>query len=544
MIPPHILRHAAAHGDENARQTLESTLAFSSLIAGHRNHGFFTAPKGPVAAPRVRRSVYDGGGRRDLPGRLVLSDTKNDRPDTEAIEAFQGSGATYDFYAEAFRRHSIDDRGMRLNSTVHYGKSFANALWNGHQMIYGDGDGTIFNRFTAALDVIAHELTHGVTQYTARLGYSGQTGALNEHISDVFGTLVRQYSLDQDAGEADWLIGKGLFMPGVKGTAIRSMAAPGTAYDDPRIGKDPQVGHMRDYDENAEDNGGVHVNSGIPNHAFYLAATAIGGKAWDVAGRIWYNTLTERLQSDAVFQDFVEATIAEAGALYGAGGKVQNIVAQAWSEVGLPARVAPKAALRAIIAMDSAEPGVDGAAPGVAGTEPCMVGVGPSCTGPNPDVPDEPAIVTEREPCKAGKDLFQPEQSAPVPMTERDPFKAGKDLAKARRRRTHRSRRNARQLCTVETDTDTHLNQGRKRRWLRTAPRRHQSAISGGWTDCLATIANCLDHLEQHFTNSPNPPVILSRRRPEGAKHGEGSRAGNCGCSTATESTTKEKRTS
>ncbi len=96
-------------------------------------------------------------------------------------------------------------------------------------------------------------------------------------MSDVFGSLVKQYQLQQTAGEADWLIGQGLLTENVKGIALRSMKAPGTAYDDPVLGKDPQPAHMKDYVNTVSDNGGVHINSGIPNHAFYVVATELGG---------------------------------------------------------------------------------------------------------------------------------------------------------------------------------------------------------------------------------------------------------------------------
>ena len=159
---------------------------------------------------------------------------------------------------------------MKLDSTVHYGQEYNNAFWNGEQMVYGDGDGEIFQRFTKCIDVIGHELTHGVTQYEAALEYEGQPGALNESFSDVFGSLVKQYILKQNVDKADWLIGASLFAKKVKGVALRSMKDPGTAYDDPTIGKDPQSGHMKSYVKTSSDNGGVHINSGIPNRAFYF----------------------------------------------------------------------------------------------------------------------------------------------------------------------------------------------------------------------------------------------------------------------------------
>src|SRR5262249_49533152 len=151
-----------------------------------------------------------------------------------------------------------------------------NAFWDGRQMIYGDGDGQQFLSFTRSVDVIGHEMTHGVTQHEAGLIYWGQTGALNESLSDVFGSMVKQYVNNQTADQADWLIGQGLFTPLVKGVAIRSLKAPGTAYGvpvpDPVLGKDDQPSHMSNYNHTLQDNGGVHINSGIPNNAFYRAA--------------------------------------------------------------------------------------------------------------------------------------------------------------------------------------------------------------------------------------------------------------------------------
>lgn len=202
--------------------------------------------------------------------------------------------------------------------------------------MFGDGDGDLFNRFTIALDVIGHELTHGVTENEAKLAYLYQPGALNESISDVFGSLVKQYALGQTADQADWLIGKGLLTANVQGQALRSMAAPGTAYDDPRLGKDPQPAHMRDFVETTGDNGGVHINSGIPNHAFYLVATKIGGKAWEKSGRIWYETLRDpRLRPNASFQAFARLTVANATRLYGHSSDEPKKVQEAWNEVGV-----------------------------------------------------------------------------------------------------------------------------------------------------------------------------------------------------------------
>ena len=196
-------------------------------------------------------------------------------------------------------RSSYDDRGATVVATVHYEKDYDNAFWDGTQLVFGDGDGTVFDRFTKPIDVLGHELSHAVTQYTADLIYQGQSGALNESMSDVFGACIKQRHLGQDAAGADWLVGEGIFLPGINGRALRSMSDPGTAYDDPAIGKDPQVGSMADYVDTADDNGGVHLNSGIPNRAFTIAARAIGGESWSGAGRIWYAALTSGLDPTA-----------------------------------------------------------------------------------------------------------------------------------------------------------------------------------------------------------------------------------------------------
>ena len=208
-------------------------------------------------------------------------------------------------------------------------------------MVFGDGDNYFFNRFTVALDIIGHELTHGVTEYEAGLDYIGQSGALNESISDVFGSLIKQYSLRQTAEQADWLIGQSLFTANVQGCqgqapALRSMKAPGTAFCDPILGQDPQPTHMRDFVYTAEDNGGAHINSGIPNFAFYKVATKIGGFAWERAGRIWYETLRDsRLSAGANFQAFARLTLENAEALYGRESREARAVQEAWDEVGV-----------------------------------------------------------------------------------------------------------------------------------------------------------------------------------------------------------------
>ncbi len=341
IVPPHMLREIAQKGNDTQREWAFQSLALSSRIRGQRDVLSNMTVATPVGTKR--RTVYDGqGGAKaadqqgnELPGKLVRNEGDPASGDPAVNEAYDGAGATYDFYHDVFQRNSVDDKGLRLDSTVHYSVKYDNAFWNGSQMVYGDGDGEIFQRFTKSVDVIGHELTHGVTQYTARLLYQGQQGAVNESMSDIFGIMVKQRVLKQTVAQSDWIIGAGLFTPKVKGVGIRSMKAPGTAYDDPVLGKDPQPAHMKDLFKGTQDNGGVHINSSIPNHAFYLAATAIGGYAWEKTGKIWYITLRDRLRPWSNFARTAHHTIAVAGDLYGQGSKEQNAVSNAWKQVGV-----------------------------------------------------------------------------------------------------------------------------------------------------------------------------------------------------------------
>lgn len=332
ILSPQILEKLAS--SEKHRERALRTIALTEHARGRRSLMRGVLALG-VPAGQLRRTIYDEQTNTNLPGTLVRGEGDAATKDVAVNEAYDSSGKTYEFYDTIFSRNSVDDRGLRLDSSVHYGVQYDNAFWDGQQMIYGDGDGELFNRFTISLDVIGHELTHGVTQYTAALQYSGQSGALNESMSDVFGSLVKQWANQQTAAQADWLIGQGLLAPGVNGVALRSMKDPGSAYDDPQLGKDPQPKNMRDYLNTAEDNGGVHINSGIPNYAFYLAATAIGGNAWEKAGKIWYETLTKRLTSTADFQAAADGTVSAAGDLFGIGSPEQTAVINAWTNVGI-----------------------------------------------------------------------------------------------------------------------------------------------------------------------------------------------------------------
>jgi Zn-dependent metalloprotease len=333
IVPPHIFDHLARHGTDRQKSAALHNLHLAGQFRGQRQAMQTVWAATPTGTER--RTIYDAETKEQLPGKLVRGESDPAGKDVSVNEAYDGSGATYDFYEKVFKRNSIDDRGMGLDSTVHYGVKYDNAFWNGQQMVYGDGDGELFNRFTISLEVIGHELTHGVTQYEASLEYQDQPGALNESMSDVFGSMIKQYARKQRVAAADWLIGTGLLAKGVKGVALRSMKAPGTAYDDPALGKDPQPDHMKNYVKGPQDNGGVHINCGIPNRAFYLAAAALSpdGYAWDKAGRIWYEVLCNRLRPNSEFADCAKLTIQVAKEMFGASAK--RAVQKAWKTVGL-----------------------------------------------------------------------------------------------------------------------------------------------------------------------------------------------------------------
>lgn len=338
IVPPHILDHLAEHhGDERLRELARRTLTADIGRRAERAAIRPAVPPRPAPGPAVPdRTVHDAGHRQTLPGRTVRTEGGPATGDQAADQIYDWLGVTFGFYATVFGRNSIDGAGLPLVASVHYSVDYDNAFWDGSQMVYGDGDGHVFVTFTGPPDVTAHELTHGVTQYAGGLDYTGQSGALNESMSDVFGSLVKQYHLGQTAGQADWLIGQGMFAAGVHGVALRSMKAPGTAYDDPALGRDPQPADMAHYVDTTGDDGGVHINSGIPNRAFYLVATAIGGNAWEKAGRIWYETLTGgKLASDADFAAFASLTHRSAERLFGVGGAESEAVRGAWTTVGV-----------------------------------------------------------------------------------------------------------------------------------------------------------------------------------------------------------------
>ncbi|MDV3486172.1 M4 family metallopeptidase [Paenibacillus larvae] len=256
-----------------------------------------------------------------LPGFLVISRDNNNWTDAAAVDAHAYAEKVYDYYKSKFNRDSLDDEGMQIKSTVHLGLNYNNAFWNGEQIAYGDGDGVNFRAFSSDLGVIGHELTHGVTQYTANLEYRNEPGALNESISDIMGNSIKNKG---------WLIGEDV---SVKGEAFRSMQDP-TRYDQPDSYEDLYTGPF--------DNGGVHINSGINNKAFYLLAeggthrgVTVSGIGRDEAVEIYYHALTHYLTPYANFSTMRVAAIQAAKDLFGDDSNEANSVNKAYDAVGV-----------------------------------------------------------------------------------------------------------------------------------------------------------------------------------------------------------------
>ena len=285
-------------------------------------------PTGLVQAAAPAILVDDCRPGTALPGAPVANPGAS--ADGTAKRAFVETTSVAKFFQSVFGRNSVDNAGKNLLSSIHYSVKYNNAFWNGNQMTYGDGDGNIFVDFTKGDDVIGHELTHGVTQYTAALNYVNQPGGLNESISDVFGSMFRQWEANQVVTRADWLIGKDIMGPGALArgyTCLRDLSNPAAAHC-----LSPQPTKFAQYQDGMD----PHESSGIPNFAFYKAAMAIGGKSWEKAGKIWYQALTGFGPTPNLkFIDFANRTRNLAATMFVGQPAVRVAVDKAWLAVGL-----------------------------------------------------------------------------------------------------------------------------------------------------------------------------------------------------------------
>jgi Zn-dependent metalloprotease len=335
IVPPSVLDRFAKDKslNEETRKAFADTRELEGVWRKLRAaHNIATSERKRAALPRgvltglPAVTVYDCKHTQVEPGTPVPSPKASSDP--SAKNAFNEASGVAKFYQQCFGRDSVDGKGMTLVSSIHYGVKYDNAFWNGQQMTYGDGDGQIFIDFTMSNDVIGHELTHGVTQFTAGLTYTNEPGALNESISDVFGSIYRQWSAGQTVAQADWLIGSGIMGPAAKQkgyTCLRDMVNPGAKHC---LSQQPV-----DYKHYVK-GGDPHVNSGIPNRAFALAANAIGGHSWEKAGKIWYGALTNKKATKTMrFKAFATLTVSQAKALFPSDPSVAAAVTKAWKTV-------------------------------------------------------------------------------------------------------------------------------------------------------------------------------------------------------------------
>lgn len=339
FVPPHVQSAVSRNVEGPAADTSQKQL--TDAARQRRAKAITDAPSGgglslaPPPTGTGRREVYDSGNTTDQRVTLVRPEGSPETKDPDVINAYDSAGQVRTYFKQVLNRDSIDNRALDLVLNVHYGTLYNNAFWDGDEMTFGDGDGIIFSGFARSLDVVAHELAHGVTQFASGLVYQDESGALNEHFSDVFGTAITQWANGESPEHADWLIGDEIMGPELYGEALRSMRYPGTAYDNPVLGKDPQPAHYADRYTGSADNGGVHINSGIPNRAFYLAATELGDTV--VAARIWYHAL-HFMKSDSTFAQAATQVAESARILVKAGAVPKgaaHIVRGAWRSVGV-----------------------------------------------------------------------------------------------------------------------------------------------------------------------------------------------------------------
>lgn len=293
FIPPHMSKKVA----ETDKSFASGLKVDSTLRAGRESA---VAPSGPIR-------VYTASNRTAIPGSLVQGE------DDEAAQRVRGHSY---LIQQLFGTEEFPD------GVVHYGRGYANAFFNGSYLVFGEGDGEIFGDFTRALDISAHELGHAFVALGPRLVYSGETGAMNEHLADVFGVTIQQWSRSD---QKDWRIGEEIMLDGV--SAVRNMLNPGTAYDSPVLGKDPQPGHMDQYKKIRGDNGGVHINSGIPNRAFALLCEITQEPSWGRPLAMWRRAMQD-LGPNSRFRDLALATWRHSGGLNPA-------VREAWAGVGI-----------------------------------------------------------------------------------------------------------------------------------------------------------------------------------------------------------------
>ncbi|MBX3655082.1 MAG: M4 family metallopeptidase [Ramlibacter sp.] len=290
-------------------------------------------------AKLLHRQVFDAEGQTFLPGKLLRDEDDPPTSDKIADQAYENIGIALQFFSEVFGRDSVDGKGLRIDASVHYGYSFANAMWTGEQMIVGDGDGQHIKNLAGSLGIVAHEFSHGVSQHLVPGGLGvvqlpgqpptlkGEAGALNESFSDVCASMVKQWHAGEAVDAADWLLGEDILAPHA-GKAVRSLKDPGNKKLT-WIGDD-QISDYKRFRATDE----AHKASGIANRAFYLAAMALGGNSWETLGKVWLGGF-DKLRARSTFLDAAHATVDVATALCGKGSETRNAVKSAWKRVNV-----------------------------------------------------------------------------------------------------------------------------------------------------------------------------------------------------------------
>ena len=298
--------------------------------------------------PRIHfarnRAIYTANNTQSLPGTLKRSEGGAPDADPDINTGYDYSGDVYDFYKTLFNRDSYDNAGAQLKITVHYSNNYVNAFWNGTQMVYGDGDGTTAAPLVRSLDVMAHELTHAVTERTAGLVYQGESVALNEGSSDILGACAEAWK-DGAVSADTWKLGEDIWTPATPGDALRYMNNP------------TQDGQSKDYYPERYtgfgDNGGVHLNSGIANLAFYLVVSGgshprnktpgvvVPAIGIEKARAVWFSALTQYMTSSTNFAAARGATRSAANALYPGDASVAAAFDKAWDAVGVGGGTTP-----------------------------------------------------------------------------------------------------------------------------------------------------------------------------------------------------------
>jgi Zn-dependent metalloprotease len=335
VISPNILLEIVRHKDSSlANAALETLVHAGNQQFNRQAAAHTTIPEIHPARENGKILIFDCGGETNLESaKITIREGLEASPDETANKLFNNLKISRAFFQNYFGFFTNPPHSFPITAYLHYGKNLSSAYWDGQNLVFGDGDGKHFSRFAESLEVVAHELMHGVIDVTVNLPYRFESGALTESICDIFALLVKYKYQEIELDEADWIFGSDACLLGV---GTRSISSPGTAYAHPEFEPDPQPDHYKNYknrpDDLAGDWGGVHVNSGIPSKAFYLTAKNLGGYPWDKAARIWFDAL-KYSGRDTNFTSFATLTSQQAKRLFGVTER--DAVLSAWEDVGI-----------------------------------------------------------------------------------------------------------------------------------------------------------------------------------------------------------------